>query len=117
MDHWKVDPRDQTSGLEGNLLCFGKKIVDTAVEDHATNDTNRHLLFRDDLGGVQHIKFELFSEFVIEDLNSKFPLRKIAHLDCVPHITAMKVRIRSVEFQGFIPDHRLQPLFWVSSEI
>ena len=60
------------------LFGFSKKIVGIPVENHLSDHLNRHELFRYQLRGVQNIKFEFVSGFLVKDLKSELEFRKIA---------------------------------------
>ena len=105
----KVDPRHDILRAEGDLLGLGEEIVDTAIEHESPDTPNGDLLLRDKLGGIEHIEGELLRELLIEELQAEFPLRVVAHLDGVPQIAAMEIRIGAVDLHRFVPDHRLQP--------
>src|SRR5207244_6636385 len=89
----KVDPRHDIQRAEGDLLGLGEEIVDTAIEHESPDTPNGDFLLWDNLGSIEHIEDELFAEFLIEELQAEFPLGVVAHLDSVPQITAVKIRI------------------------
>src|SRR5437762_427267 len=55
----KVDPRHDIQRAEGDLLSFGKEIVDTAIKYESPDTPNGDLLLRDNLGGIEHIEGEV----------------------------------------------------------
>jgi hypothetical protein len=92
---------------KGHLLGLREKIIDTTVEHEPTDPPNRHLLLRDDFGSIEHVEVEFLGEIFIEELQAKFPLGIVAHLDRVPKISSMKIGIGAINLDGFVPDHRL----------
>ena len=46
-------------------------------------------------GGVQNVEIEVVCKLLVEELKTEFPLRKIAVVNCMPQIPAVKVRIGS----------------------
>ena len=105
----KVDPRHDVLRAEGHLLGLGEEIVDTAIEHEAPDTPNGDLLLWDQLGGIEHIKGKLLREFFIEELQAEFPFRVVAHLDGIPQIAAVEIRIGAIDLHRFVPHHRLQP--------
>ena len=65
-----VDPRHDVLRTKGDLLGLGEEIVDIGVKRECADDLYRDLLLRNDLGRIEHIEFEAFGEFLVEDLNA-----------------------------------------------
>jgi hypothetical protein len=95
---------------------FRKKIVHVVIEHESPDRTNGNLLPGNNFGGVEYVEIEVISEFLIKDLNAQVPFWEIAALDELLQISAMKVRIGTVELNGLVPDDGLQPLGAASSE-
>src|ERR671919_1762722 len=64
----EVNAGDNILRTECYLFGLGKEIIDTAVQNKTPHTPDRHILFRDNLGGVKNVKCELFCEFFIEQL-------------------------------------------------
>ena len=105
----KVDAGHDIQRAKGDLLGLGEEIVDAAIEDESPNALDGDLLLRDNFGGIEHIEIEVRRELLVEELQAEFPLGVGAHLDGVPQIAAVKIRIGTVNLHCFVPDHRLQP--------
>ena len=56
-------------------------------------------------------------EVLIEGLYAKLPFRKVARLNGVPEIPAMKIRIRSVDLDRLVPDDRLHAELWLPMKL
>ena len=54
-------------------------------------------------------KSKLISELFVEELQAQLPFGIVAHLNRLPQIPPMEVRIGAIDLHRFIPDHRLQP--------
>ena len=102
----EVDARHDVSGVEGDLLGLGEEVVDVAVEHHLADDLEWDVLFRDQLGGIQHVELELVSGFLVEGLDTELPLGKIAAFDRVEQVAAMEIRIGAADLDRLIPQHR-----------
>jgi hypothetical protein len=76
-----VDPRQDVRGQEGHLFCLGKEVVGVAVQLHPPDDPERHHLFGDQLGRVQHIMGQAVGQRLIENLHGQIPFREIARGD------------------------------------
>ena len=92
--------------MEGRLLGLGEEIIRVAVEHHLADHFERHDLFGDQLGGVEHVEFKRVGGRLVEGLDGEFPLGKIAFLDRLEQIAAVEVGIGAVDLDGFVPDHR-----------
>ena len=67
-----------------NLLGFREEIIDIPVKRHRTDQTNRNVLFGDELGRIEMIERQLVSGFLIEQLDAQIPNRKIPSLNRIP---------------------------------
>jgi hypothetical protein len=94
---------------ESDLLGLGEEVVDASVQHQPSHPANRHLFFRDDLRSIQDVEREILRELLIEELQAKFPLRKVAGLDRLPQVAPVKVRVGSIDLDRFVPYHRLHP--------
>src|SRR5690554_166024 len=95
-----------------HLLGFGKEIIYIIVENHLPDNPDRNLLFGNDFCRVQYVKFKAVSERIIENLYSQIPFGEIAHADGIPHVTAMKVGVRAINLDRFVPEDGLKALTW-----
>ena len=68
---------------------------------------DRHLLFGDELGGVENVELELLGELFVEELQAELPFREVAGLDGVPQIAAVEIGVGAVDLDRLVPDHRL----------
>ncbi len=59
----EVDARHNVIGAERDLFGLREEIVDTAIQHQPADLSDRHFLFRDELGCVQYIEGELFGKF------------------------------------------------------
>jgi hypothetical protein len=104
----KVDARYDVLSAKGDLLGFGKEIVDEPVEHEPTDDADRRQLFGYDLRRIEHVERKALRELTVEELHAQFPFGKIAGLDRIPEIAAVKVGIGAIDLDGLVPDDRLQ---------
>ena len=104
-----VDAGHDVLRAEGDLLGLSEEIVDIGVERQRADDLDRDLFFRNDLGRVEHVEFELLGKLLVEHLDAEVPLRIVARVDRIPHVAAMEVGIHPVDLERLVPDHRLQP--------
>ena len=77
------------------MFCLSKEVVHIAIEYQPAHDAERQNFLRDNLGGVQNVEIEVVCKLLVEELKTEFPLRKIAVVNCMPQIPAVKVRIGS----------------------
>jgi len=96
---------------ECDLFGLGKEIVDATIEHETSDFFYWNLFFGDKLRGVQNVERKFLGKSIIEELQAKLPLRKIAGLNGSPQITPMEVRIGAVDLHRFIPDYRLHAEF------
>ena len=89
------------------MLGLGEEIIRVAVEHHPSDDLQRHELFGEELGCVEHIEVKSRGLLFVEQLNAKIPFREIAGFDRLKEITAMKIWVGAVDLDCLIPDHRL----------
>ena len=112
-----VDPAHDILRAKGHLLGLGKKVVDVGIQRQRANDAHRHLFFGDQLGRVEDVELKVIGKVVIKDLNAQIPLRVIARVDGIPHVAAVEIRVRAVDLERFVPDHRLNALLWLPMEL
>ena len=62
----EVDAGHDVLRAERHLLGLGEEVVHHAVEHQPADQPHRHLLLRDDLGGIEHVELELVGELVVE---------------------------------------------------
>ena len=104
----EVDAGNDVLRAERDLLGLGEEVVDAAVEHQAADAADGNLLLGNDLGGVEHVEVELIGEVLVEQLQAQLPLRKIAGLDRIPEVAAVEIRVRAVDLDRLVPDHRLE---------
>jgi hypothetical protein len=76
----KIDAGHNVLRAERDLFGLGKEIVHTAIEDEPADAADGDILLRDDLGGIEHIEVESLGKVLIEELQTQFPFREVAHL-------------------------------------
>ena len=91
----------------GNLFGFGEEVIRVAVEHHPADHAQRYDLFRDQLRRIEHVEIESVRLLFSKGLQREFPFRKIATVDRVPKVAAMKVGIGAVDLDRLVPDDRL----------
>ncbi len=104
----KINARHNVGSVEGHLFSFSKEVVGVAIQRHLADTTHRYDLFRNDLRGIEQVKVKTKFVFLLDDLNSEFPLGIIAILNRFPKIAPMKVRILTGNFLRFIPEDCVQ---------
>ena len=65
-------------GQESHLLRFREKIVRPTVENQPADDHQRHVLFRDELGRIEHVVRLRVGKRLVEYLHAEIPFRRIA---------------------------------------
>src|SRR6185369_7309637 len=113
----EIDPGNNIVGAERHLLGLGEEVVNATVEDEPPDPPDRHLFFRYQFGRVQHIEVKRVGKLFIKQLKSQFPLRKVAGLYGVPQVPSMEIRIRAIDFDGFIPHYGLHAQLRLPVEI
>ena len=103
----EVNAGNHVSSAKGHLFGLGEKVVGIAVEHHAPHRNDRYQFFRNQLGGVEHVKAELLALGLGEDLQAQLPLREVARLNGLPQITPVKVGVGSRDFDGLVPHQRM----------
>jgi hypothetical protein len=91
-------------GAERHLFGLGKKVIRIAIEHHATHGLYRNEFLRNQLGGVQDVETEFLGVGFGKDLKAEFPLRIVARFNCLPQISALKIRVRTHDLDGFVPN-------------
>ena len=86
------------------MLGFGEEVIHPPVEDHASDDFDRHLLFGDELGGVEDVEFEPLGERFVEELDAKFPFGEVAGFDGRPEVAAMEIGVGPVNLDRLVPN-------------
>ena len=76
---------------ECDLLCLGEKIIGIAIQYELSDRLQRHELFGNDLGGVEHVEAEAIGLRLGEDLQTELPFGILAGLDRLPEITTVEV--------------------------
>ncbi len=102
----EVDARHDMADVEGGLLGLGEEVVRVAVEGHLAELLHRHQLLGDDFGRVQQVEVELVLVGLLDHLHAQLPLEVVAHLDGLPHVAAVEVRVLAGDLQRFVPDQR-----------
>ena len=105
----EVDARHDMADVEGGLLGLGEEVVRVAVEGHLAELLHRHQLLGDDFGRVQQVEVELVLVGLLDHLHAQLPLEVVAHLDGLPHVAAVEVRVLAGDLQRFVPDQREAP--------
>jgi hypothetical protein len=100
-------PGTTFAGQKAICSVSAKKILGVAVEDHPSDNLQRHELFGDELGCVEHIEVKARGLLFVEQLNTEIPFRKIAGCDRLKQIAAMEVGVGATNLYGFVPDYRL----------
>ncbi len=59
--------------------------------------SQRHDLFGDQLGGVEHVEGQLVGGLLVEHLEGQLPFREVAAVDRVPQIAPVEVGIRAAD--------------------
>ena len=59
------------------------------------------------LVGVEHVVGQLVGEFLVERLNAELPFRKVAAVDRLAQIAAVKVIVGGLKLQRLVPQRRL----------
>src|SRR5690606_18393047 len=101
----EIHSRHNILRAERHLFGFGKEIVYIIVENHFPDNSNWNLFFGNDFCRVKNIKIKAIGKLIIENLYSQIPFGEIAHVNGVPNITAMKIRVRTIYLDRFIPDN------------
>ena len=93
-----------------NATCSvsAKKLSGIAVQHHPADGRQRHQLFGNELGRVEHVEAEALGLLLGEDLQAELPLRKRARLDRFPQIAAMEVRIGAGDLHRLVPVQRMR---------
>src|SRR6202044_1842824 len=100
---------DDVLSTERHLLRFSEEVVDEPVEDEPSDAPDRHFFLGYDLGRVEDVERETISELLVEELEPKLPLGRSALVDSVPQVATVKIRVSAIDFDRFVPDHRLHP--------
>ena len=59
------------------MLSLGEEIVGIAVQHHPTDEPDGYDLFRDQLGRVEDVERQRIGLGLRDELNAKFPFRKV----------------------------------------
>ena len=105
----KVDSRHDVGGQEGHLLGFRKEVVRPAVQHHPPDDAHGHILFGDQLGGVQNVIGLRVGKGVVKHLDAQVPFREVPDLDRVVQVAAVIVRVGAGNLHRLVPQGRLHP--------
>ena len=93
-------------GWNADCSVSAKKLSGFRFEDHPADRLERHHLLGDELGRVENVERELRGGFLVERLDGELELGKVARVDGVEQIAALKVGIRAVDLHGLVPDDR-----------
>ncbi len=102
----EVDARHDVADVEGGLLGLGEEVVRVAIEGHLAELLHRHQLLGDELGRVEQVEVELVLVSLFHHLHAQLPLEVVAHLDGLPHVAAVEVRVLASDLQRLVPDQR-----------
>src|SRR6185437_13527325 len=78
------------------------------IQRQPADATYRNELLRNDLGRIEQIEWKTLFVFLLDDLNTELPFRKVAILDRFPEIATMKVRILPGNLLRLIPNNLVQ---------
>ena len=65
-------------------------------------------LLRDILCAIKNIKLQFVLVFDGNDLDTQLPLGEATSFDSVPKVTAVKVRVLTINLQGLVPNERMR---------
>src|SRR6185437_175831 len=82
----EINSRDDVSGVKSDLLCFGEEVFHITIQRQPADATYRNELLRNDLGRIEQIEWKTLFVFLLDDLNTELPFRKVAILDRFPEI-------------------------------
>ena len=101
----EIDTANHMARLEANLLGLSEIVGGVTVELHLSKPGNRNILYRQELGWVQHIKAIGQDVGLIHNLNTVLPLREIPSLNSIVKVLAMEIEILPGNSLGLFPDH------------
>ena len=67
----------------------------------------RHVLFRDELGRIEHVEGLRVGERLVEHLDAEVPFGEVARRDGLPQVAAVVVGIGAGDLHRLVPQRRL----------
>lgn len=108
----KANARNYMRSAESNLLSLREELISGSIQNHLSNNLDRHEIFWPDLGGVENVEIEIMLFGFRDDLDTEAPLWICSIVDGLKEILTMKVWILTGKFEGLIPDKRMNTQLW-----
>lgn len=100
----EVDTANNVTRLEHDLLSLGKVVGRVGVQLHDTEQLDRDIFFRQNLGGVEHVEAISQCLLLVDNLDTELPLGAVSGLNGIPEILAVHVCVLASENLSLFPD-------------
>ena len=101
-----VDPRDDESRAECQLLVLGEEVVDVAVEHHPPHGLQREHVLGPRLGHVQRVEVEAVLVLRVHGLDVERPLREVPRRDGVGEVLGGVAVVGAADGDGLVVQQR-----------
>ncbi len=112
----KIDAGHHVGRAEGDLLHFGKFIVDVPVQRQFADFMDGDEFFRPEFCRVENVEIVLEFVFHRDELHAEFKFRIIALVDGLAEVSSVEVRVDAAEFDGLVLKQGVHPEYGLPHE-
>lgn len=113
----EVDPGRNVGRQEGDLFGLREEIIGITVQNHSSDDFERHHFLGNDLGGIKDVEGKIVGQFLTDELDAKLPFGKTASIYSLKQIAAMIIGICTGDLYSLVPACRLRAEFWTPMKL